>query len=156
MTDQPAVGTALCERYAVADVDSHVIEPPDLWTSRISSTWGDLVPHVKVDRRGEQHRFAEAVRRRDDRAGRVAGVPAVEMKRAYEMGHKGVLFAARYDKIGLPRLVDDYWEPLLGQAQEMGLSMKILHIIAPPEIMPVLTVFASTSTSGTPARSNVA
>ena len=46
-----------------------------------------------------------------------------EMKRAYDMGHKGVLFAARYDKVGLPRLVDDYWEPLLGQAQEMGLSL---------------------------------
>jgi predicted TIM-barrel fold metal-dependent hydrolase len=46
-----------------------------------------------------------------------------EMKRAYEMGHKGILFAARYDKVGLPRLMDDHWEPLLGQAQEMGLSM---------------------------------
>ena len=23
---------ALCERYAVADVDSHIIEPADLWT----------------------------------------------------------------------------------------------------------------------------
>ncbi len=50
-----------------------------------------------------------------------------EMRRAHEMGHKGVLFAARYDKIGLPRLIDDYWEPLLGQAQEMGLSMNF-HI----------------------------
>jgi predicted TIM-barrel fold metal-dependent hydrolase len=47
----------------------------------------------------------------------------VEMKRAYELGHKGVLFAARYDKVGLPRLVDDHWEPLLAQAQEMGLSL---------------------------------
>jgi uncharacterized protein len=46
-----------------------------------------------------------------------------EMKRAYDLGHKGVLFAARYDKVGLPRLADDFWEPLLGQAQEMGLSM---------------------------------
>ena len=46
-----------------------------------------------------------------------------EMKRAYDMGHKGVLFAARYDKVNLPRLVDDHWEPLLAQAQEMGLSM---------------------------------
>jgi predicted TIM-barrel fold metal-dependent hydrolase len=48
---------------------------------------------------------------------------AAEMRRAHEMGHKGVLFAARYDKVGLPRLVDDYWEPLLSQAQEMGLSL---------------------------------
>jgi predicted TIM-barrel fold metal-dependent hydrolase len=39
------------------------------------------------------------------------------------MGHKGVLFAARYDKAGFPRLIDDHWEPVLGQAQEMGLSM---------------------------------
>jgi predicted TIM-barrel fold metal-dependent hydrolase len=46
-----------------------------------------------------------------------------EMQRAYEMGHKGVLFAARYDKVGLPRLVEDYWEPVLSQAQEMDLAM---------------------------------
>src|SRR5690606_11256618 len=46
-----------------------------------------------------------------------------EMKRAYDLGHRGVLFAARYDRVGLPRLVDDHWEPLLAQAQEMGLSL---------------------------------
>ena len=41
----------LCERYAVADVDSHIIEPADLWTSRVSSKWGDLVPHVTFHER---------------------------------------------------------------------------------------------------------
>ncbi|MGD9996411.1 MAG: amidohydrolase family protein [Ilumatobacteraceae bacterium] len=31
----------------IIDTDTHVIEPPDLWTERISkSKWGDLVPHV--------------------------------------------------------------------------------------------------------------
>ena len=31
----------------IVDADSHVMEPPDLWTSRMSSEkWGDLVPHV--------------------------------------------------------------------------------------------------------------
>ena len=31
----------------VIDVDTHVIEPYDLWTSRVStSVWGDKVPHV--------------------------------------------------------------------------------------------------------------
>jgi predicted TIM-barrel fold metal-dependent hydrolase len=30
----------------VIDADSHVVEPPDLWTSRMSSKFGDLVPHV--------------------------------------------------------------------------------------------------------------
>jgi predicted TIM-barrel fold metal-dependent hydrolase len=31
----------------IVDVDSHVTEPPDLWTSRVSKKWGDLVPHVE-------------------------------------------------------------------------------------------------------------
>ena len=34
------------DRYKVIDVDTHVTEPPDVWTSRVSSKWGDLVPHV--------------------------------------------------------------------------------------------------------------
>lgn len=209
---------ALCERYAVADVDSHIIEPADLWTSRVSPKWGDLVPHVRFHERrqedywyiGDQklygvgafaqarwHEFppshprklSEAFLPAVDATARLAyndqvGVhyqvlypnilgfhshvflknmepalatdcvrayndwlvewcsadPArlipmmmlpfwdvdaavVEMKRAYGLGHKGVLFAARYDKVGLPRLVDDHWEPLLAQAQEMGLSL---------------------------------
>jgi predicted TIM-barrel fold metal-dependent hydrolase len=214
--------TQLCERYAVADVDSHIIEPADLWTSRIDSKWGDLVPHVRFhERRQEDYwyvgdqklygvgAFAQArwpeyppshPRTLDDAFlpaldanARLAymdeigvyyqlmypnilgfhshvllkGMPpelalacveayndwlvewcsadsrrlipmmmlpfwdvdasVAEMQRAHALGHKGVLFAARYDKVGLPRLVDDYWEPVLGQAQEMDLSMNF-HI----------------------------
>ncbi|MFI0355009.1 amidohydrolase family protein [Actinomadura sp. 9N407] len=213
-----APGTALCERYAVADVDSHIIEPPDLWTSRVSSKWGDLVPHVRFHERRQEdywyigdrklygvgafaqagwpewppshprklsealpaaldpkarlayldevgvyyqvlypnilgfhsHRFlnqmprelaTECVRAYNDWITEFCsadprrlvpmtmlpfwdiGASVAEMRRAHEMGHKGVLFAARYDKAGFPRLIDDYWEPVLGQAQEMGLSM---------------------------------
>ncbi len=209
---------ALCERYAVADVDSHIIEPADLWTSRVSQKWGDLVPHVRFHERRQEdywyigdhklygvgafaqaqwHEFppshprklSEAFLPAVDASARLAyndevGVhyqvlypnilgfhshvflknmdaalatecvrayndwlvewcsadstrlvpmmmlpfwdvdeAVAEMKRAYDLGHKGVLFAARYDKVGLPRLVDDHWEPLLAQAQEMGLSM---------------------------------
>jgi predicted TIM-barrel fold metal-dependent hydrolase len=34
----------------VIDTDTHVIEPPDLWTSRLSvQRWGDRVPHVRWD-----------------------------------------------------------------------------------------------------------
>ena len=211
-------GVPLCERYAVADVDSHVIEPADLWISRVPSHWSDLVPHVRFhERRQEDYwyigdqklygvgafaqacwpeyppshprRLADAflpavdARARLDYMDEVGvhyqvlypnilgfhshvflnNMPAelatdcvrayndwlvewcsadrrrlipmmmlpfwdieasvAEMVRAYGLGHKGVLFAARYDKVGLPRLVDDHWEPLLGQAQEMGLSM---------------------------------
>ncbi|UGQ12465.1 amidohydrolase [Yinghuangia sp. ASG 101] len=217
MADDPTSRVALCERYAVADADAHVIEPPDLWTSRLPSKWGDLIPHVKVDRRGEERwyigsrklfgvgafaqagwpefppshpqRYDQALPAAVDAKARLAymdemGVyyqllycnilgfhshvflnemphelatdcvrayndwltefcsadsrrlipmmmlpfwdidaSVAEMRRAYEMGHKGVLFAARYDKVGMPRLVDDYWEPLLGQAQEMDLSL---------------------------------
>jgi predicted TIM-barrel fold metal-dependent hydrolase len=36
--------------FKVIDTDTHVIEPYDLWTSRISvKKFGDLVPHVKWD-----------------------------------------------------------------------------------------------------------
>ena len=218
MNEKAESEVALCERFAVADVDSHIIEPADLWTTRIASKWGDLVPHVKYDDRiGEDrwhvgskrlfgvgafaqagwkeyppshprrledaipaaidpkerlaymdevgvyyqllypnilgfhsHAFlnlmdhalaAECVRAYNDwltefcSADPVRLIPMmmlpfwdveaslVEMRRAHEMGHKGVLFAARYEKVGLPRLIDDHWEPLLSQAQEMGLSM---------------------------------
>ena len=57
MTDLARAEVALCERYAVADVDSHIIEPADLWTSRVSSKWGDLVPHVQFDERRQEDRW---------------------------------------------------------------------------------------------------
>lgn len=41
----------IAERFHVIDVDTHIIEPPDLWTARVSRKWGDLVPHVKRDSR---------------------------------------------------------------------------------------------------------
>lgn len=33
----------------IIDTDTHVSEPEDLWTSRLSKKWGDLVPHVRWD-----------------------------------------------------------------------------------------------------------
>ena len=229
MADSGPAKTALCERYAVADVDSHIIEPADLWTSRVSSKWGDLVPHVRFHERRQEdvwyigdkklygagafaqagwsefppshpkmlsealpatidpkqrlnymdehgiyyqllypnilgfhsHRFlrdmprelaTDCVRAYNDWVTEFASADSrrlipmtmlpfwdidesvAEMKRAHEMGHKGVLFAARYDKAGFPRLIDDYWEPLLGLAQEMGLSLNFhVGFLAAPE-----------------------
>lgn len=38
------------DRYRIVDTDSHVVEPYDLWTSRLSTAkWGDKVPHVRFD-----------------------------------------------------------------------------------------------------------
>ena len=40
------VSASIVERFRVIDTDTHLVEPPDLWTSRMSSRWGDLVPRV--------------------------------------------------------------------------------------------------------------
>ena len=37
------------EGIPIIDVDTHVVEPPDLWTSRLPSRWGELIPHVRWD-----------------------------------------------------------------------------------------------------------
>jgi predicted TIM-barrel fold metal-dependent hydrolase len=42
---------------SIIDVDSHVTEPPDLWTSRISDKWGDKVPHVRWDEEAQEERW---------------------------------------------------------------------------------------------------
>ena len=34
------------------DADTHITEPADLWTSRVSKKWGDRVLHVKQDNEG--------------------------------------------------------------------------------------------------------
>ena len=51
--------TALAEKFRVIDTDTHIVEPYDLWTSRISTTkWGEKVPHVKhVKDEGEDFWF---------------------------------------------------------------------------------------------------
>ena len=39
--------TPIFERYRVVDIDTHVTEPADVWTSRLASRWGDRVPHIE-------------------------------------------------------------------------------------------------------------
>jgi hypothetical protein len=40
----------LLDDIEIIDADNHVVEPYDLWTSRVSTEkWGDLVPHVVWD-----------------------------------------------------------------------------------------------------------
>ncbi|MEI7546720.1 MAG: amidohydrolase family protein [Actinomycetota bacterium] len=41
------MSTKSAHKQRVIDVDAHIIEPYDLWTSRVAKKWGDLVPHVK-------------------------------------------------------------------------------------------------------------
>ena len=37
------------DQYRVIDTDTHVVEPYDLWTSRLPARWRDQAPHVKWD-----------------------------------------------------------------------------------------------------------
>lgn len=46
-----------------------------------------------------------------------------EMQRAHELGHRGVLFAALWKRIGYPNIADDRWTPLLSAAEELGLPI---------------------------------
>jgi predicted TIM-barrel fold metal-dependent hydrolase len=46
-----------------------------------------------------------------------------EMARCKEKGHRGVLFANKYEQIGLPSFVDPHWDRIYAAAQEMDLSI---------------------------------
>ncbi len=39
--------TDLFDRYRVIDVDTHLTEPPDVWTSRVPAGMRDRVPHIE-------------------------------------------------------------------------------------------------------------
>jgi uncharacterized protein len=52
------------DRIKVIDADSHVSEPADLWTSRVSTQrWGELVPHVAFDEEMKEDRWYMGGRR---------------------------------------------------------------------------------------------
>lgn len=45
---QPGAEPAmLFDRHRVIDIDTHVTEPADVFTSRVSSRWGNRVPHIR-------------------------------------------------------------------------------------------------------------
>jgi len=63
----------------VIDVDTHVIEPYDLWTSRVSTTkWGDRVPHVRWDEQAQEELWFSG----DEVIGSGAGAAAAGWKEA--------------------------------------------------------------------------
>jgi len=78
---------SLFERYRVIDIDTHLTEPSDVWTSRVPKKWGDRVPHV---------------RRVDGTDIWFTGDTAIGMPGAYSMaGHDGTApdFRKSYDDI---------------------------------------------------------
>lgn len=52
--------SSLLDEVNVIDTDTHVVEPPDLWISRVSTKrWGDKVPHVRADENGDPAWFVK-------------------------------------------------------------------------------------------------
>jgi uncharacterized protein len=48
----------VAERIKIIDADSHISEPADLWTSRVSmQKWGEMVPHVQYDESIKEDRW---------------------------------------------------------------------------------------------------
>ena len=43
--------------YTIIDVDTHVTETPDVWTSRVPATMKDRVPRIDLDAKGRQWWF---------------------------------------------------------------------------------------------------
>jgi predicted TIM-barrel fold metal-dependent hydrolase len=48
---------SLLDSVPMVDVDSHILEPPDLWTSRLPAKWRDLAPRVVLDEASGQERW---------------------------------------------------------------------------------------------------
>ena len=48
MSEAPKTSSSsVFDRIKAIDVDTHITEPSDVWTSRVSKKWGDRVPHVE-------------------------------------------------------------------------------------------------------------
>lgn len=47
----------IVDRIKVIDADTHISEPANLWTDRVSKKWGDEIPHVKFDPNTKEDRW---------------------------------------------------------------------------------------------------
>ena len=47
----------ITDSIAVVDVDTHVIEPPDLWTSRLPKKYADVAPQLEWDEAMQLNRW---------------------------------------------------------------------------------------------------
>lgn len=76
-----STATAITDRIKVIDIDTHLAEPEDLWTSRVSKKWGDRVPHVvkagKYAGRANQVATVDITRHADDDIWIVNGQPGM-------------------------------------------------------------------------------
>jgi predicted TIM-barrel fold metal-dependent hydrolase len=205
----------------VVDADSHIVEPPDLWTARLPASMAEVAPRVAVHPETGHHHWRvgdvwlrpvgfygragwpqypphtpneyedvdpgtwqprERLRRMDeyglwaqvlypnligfdstsfvalgheaatacvrayndflvewcsedpDRLVPIAMVPywdveasVREITRAAATGHRGIMFANAYERIGLPPFTHPHWDPVYAAAQDAGLAVNF-HI----------------------------
>jgi predicted TIM-barrel fold metal-dependent hydrolase len=62
-----------------------------------------------------------------------------EMERCIKLGHKGVLFANKFERVGLPSFCDPYWDPVYAVAQELDIPVNFHVGFALPELADLFT-----------------
>jgi predicted TIM-barrel fold metal-dependent hydrolase len=76
--------------YTIIDVDTHVTEPPDLWTSRVPAHMREAVPRIDVDAKGRQWWFLGGKRIANPGLTATAGVgDMTKWPTTYEEMHPG-------------------------------------------------------------------
>jgi predicted TIM-barrel fold metal-dependent hydrolase len=91
----------------VVDVDTHVIEPYDLWTSRVSTTkWGEKVPHVIRDQQANKDMWVSG----ETVLGAAASAAQAGWSEAppYHPPSLDVVDKALYDNESRLKLMDEY------------------------------------------------
>jgi len=102
----------LFDRHRVIDVDTHITEPPDVWTSRVASKWGNDIPHI--ERLGNKDVWI------------VAGKPAVPPGMVTMAGFDGTIpdFRDTFDE--LPKSAHDA-EARLEHMDREGIWAQVLY-----------------------------
>jgi predicted TIM-barrel fold metal-dependent hydrolase len=99
---------------SIIDVDSHVTEPADLWTSRLPGKWGDKIPHVRWDEDSQEERWF------------------VEQNRLSGVGASALAGWPKHFPDYPPRLTDTdpaAWDPMhrLRRLDDLGITAQLLY-----------------------------
>ncbi len=62
----------------------------------------------------------------------------IEIKRAKEIGHKGILFANKFEKIDFPVFTDQHWDPIYALCQDLELAVNF-HVGFGGSDVPILS-----------------
>lgn len=106
----------------IVDADSHVTEVPDLWTSRMSKKWGDMIPQVRFDEKsGRDCWFAG-----DKNFGPIANTAAVRIDETGKLKH---VVARLDDAVGIPQIHPSAYDAKerIKVLDERGIQAQVLY-----------------------------